>query len=701
MARNDIVLLDSIVEKAKAQFGSNRDDSEVFELFCFDQVLKDFDLSFEEIETGWTDGTDDGGIDGFFVFVDGHLITDTDLSFVSKRNPEVSVELFTVKRSDSFKQDALNSVYSSIAELLDLTKSEAEFAYPFREEVLEQRRLLRHVMISLADRRPLLIFRTHYCSRGDSTSLSNNLTSRADLIRDTILDLFGDAQVEVNFVGASELLTIARRQQNYSLRLKFIESYISREGGNYVILASLPSYFEFITDEEGKLRRYLFESNVRDYLGAVQINQDIRGTLNSKKNASEEDFWWLNNGVTILATHANVVGKEISIENVQIVNGLQTTETIYEFYTNNGLFEDNRAILIKILLAADEQTRARIIKATNYQNTVELSSLRGLDTIQRDIEQFLFDHGWYYDRRKNYYKNQGRPAERIISIPYLAAAVRAVALRDPASSQRQRSRSLRDDDVYNQVFSSKWDLNIYLACLEITQAVESVIQSKRKINQTPPITLVHYIAFVYTCDKLGRPNFQPQDVASLAGAPPTISEVIAIRSDLEIASRYPGVSEKKYGGIALSKSFIENFMRHRFPGIETRVFKNVDSLDQSIDVPSTEASPFSEEILAAYEEAKHVGTPREIINKAYDVLKKAVDLLSPKTGPRVGIQRTLLNAAIERGVTKNIAERALTNIFILKRKTRNELAAISDEDAEAFLRAISKMLQCIGVKVEL
>src|SRR2546421_345940 len=99
MARNDIVLVDSLVNKLKDQI-RNRDDSEVFELFSFDQVLKDFDLSYEELETGWTDGGDDGGIDGFFVFVDGHLITDTDLGFALKRNPEICLELFTVKRTD-------------------------------------------------------------------------------------------------------------------------------------------------------------------------------------------------------------------------------------------------------------------------------------------------------------------------------------------------------------------------------------------------------------------------------------------------------------------------------------------------------------------------------------------------------------------------------------------------------------------------
>jgi hypothetical protein len=56
MAKNDVVLLDSLVAKARTQIAIARDDSELFELFAFDQVLKDFDPSPDELESGWTDG---------------------------------------------------------------------------------------------------------------------------------------------------------------------------------------------------------------------------------------------------------------------------------------------------------------------------------------------------------------------------------------------------------------------------------------------------------------------------------------------------------------------------------------------------------------------------------------------------------------------------------------------------------------------
>jgi hypothetical protein len=59
--------------------------------------------------------------------------------------------------------------------------------------------------------------------------------------------------------------------------------------------------------------------NVRDYQGNTEVNQKIRDTL---ADTSCEDFWWLNNGISVLCTHATVSGKTLAIENAEVVNGL-------------------------------------------------------------------------------------------------------------------------------------------------------------------------------------------------------------------------------------------------------------------------------------------------------------------------------------------------------------------------------------------
>jgi hypothetical protein len=74
MAKNDVLLLDGIIDdRVNARLPSEKRD-EAFEYLSFEQATKDYDLSSEEILTGAIDGRGDGGIDGFFIFVNGHLL---------------------------------------------------------------------------------------------------------------------------------------------------------------------------------------------------------------------------------------------------------------------------------------------------------------------------------------------------------------------------------------------------------------------------------------------------------------------------------------------------------------------------------------------------------------------------------------------------------------------------------------------------
>jgi AIPR protein len=255
------------------------------------------------------------------------------------------------------------------------------------------RERFRSTYIDLASKNPRLSIHVLYCSRGNTVRLAKNIQSKLNQLRKPINSFFSRVTTDALALGATELLRLAQRTKKYSLLLPFTESYISRDGTNYVVLCRLKDYLGFVTDENGDLRRYLFDDNVRDYLGDVQVNSDIAKTL---LEAGSVDFWWLNNGVTILASAATVAGKALSIDNVLIVNGLQATETLYRTLSGRVRPDDERAILIKIIISSDDDVRARIIKATNYQNTVDLSSLRSLDQLQRNIEAYLFDLGWFY-----------------------------------------------------------------------------------------------------------------------------------------------------------------------------------------------------------------------------------------------------------------------------------------------------------------
>jgi len=182
MRKNDILLLDRIIEDLKSQYGEKFDTSERMEIFCFDQILKGYDCTYEEIENCWTDGPNDDGIDGFFLFVDGHIVNQIDDVRASKINPLVSFFVFTVRHADKFQLEPINSMQTSLSELLDLTIDPKSFNYPYSEDILFKRSLFKEVYISLAPRKPHLEIDLCYCSRGETKTISNNLSEPAQRV---------------------------------------------------------------------------------------------------------------------------------------------------------------------------------------------------------------------------------------------------------------------------------------------------------------------------------------------------------------------------------------------------------------------------------------------------------------------------------------------------------------------------------------
>lgn len=570
MAKNDIVLLDSLVVNAAANLGSDLDPGELFEIYTLDQLLKDYDLSFEEVEHGWVDGGQDGGIDGLYVLLDDQLLRTVPAESDVRRNPRVELWVVTVKRGDTFKQDAVDKLVSSLPELFDLrVEQESGIKYPFREEILTARELFRKTYVALASRQIQLEIKIIYACRGDTGDLATTVRARSNRLVDEMRRLFSNAKVQFSFMGATELLALARRQRTYNLQLRYIENTISRGVANCVVLCTLADYFAFVTDEAGVLRRYLFEANVRDYIGpGSRVNQDIYRTLDENSSKDDLDFWWLNNGITMVASAATpLFGKVLSIDNVQIVNGLQTTETIARYYQSLSPVNrraDDRAVLIKVIITEDDEVRDRIIKATNYQALVDIASMRATDKFQRDIEHYLSQFQWFYDRRKNYHRNQGKPESRIVSLSFMAAAVRAVALADPVRAFPQETKFMRSDADYRRVFDSRTELAALRVCLELARMPDRIGGDRmRRLCATHALSarsikdLRFICAYAYAIRALAAPRFRPNALSGLADRLPSEHNFAHhIHLVLEAAERWSGEKPIRSRRVAQDQGFV-------------------------------------------------------------------------------------------------------------------------------------------------
>jgi hypothetical protein len=474
MARNDVLLVDSIIDAKMVSEGIG-DRGEAFELFSFEQILKSYDLSHEELLVGWVDGSDDGGIDGFYTFVNGLLVQNPDTFQWPRKDAAIDIYLISCKHLDSFKQEAVNTLIPTIEELLDFRKSPQDFDGRYRLELLKARQIAIDAYNKTAIASPRINFYFAYACRGDTDAVSKNIEGRAKQIERIVKDYFSDASATFNFYGATELICEYRKKKTV-LNLPYTE-ILSAQQGAFVVLANISAYARFVSDEQGNLRRYLFDSNVRNFLTGSRVNDDISTTLEEQ---SGPDFWWLNNGVTMLATNAQQLartsdGNFLQLNDVQIVNGLQTTHSIYNHLKASHPTAEQRFVLIKVIVSSDVEVRDRIIQATNNQSVVELASLNATDKIQRDIEQILEKYDWYYERRRNYYKYIGKPPERFVTPLFLANAIVSLYRRSPGTGGKLKSKFMRISASYHGVFDERIPLEMWPVVAGILKHVDAIL----------------------------------------------------------------------------------------------------------------------------------------------------------------------------------------------------------------------------------
>lgn len=513
MASNDQIILDQIVEEQRKTRIPTASKSEFFEMYVAEQVLKDFDLSDEEIEFGLVGSGGDGGTDGIYTFANGDIVHEDFDYEPLKKNVLIEVVLIQSKTSASFDEDAMNKLVSITNDMFDLARPIDGFKAVYNEGVRSAVEIFRRLYTGIAGRFPRLQFRYIYATRGDSKAVHPNVARKAEDIRKAVANLFSAAKFEFTFLGASDLLEIARRQPVTAYDMEVTESLSAKDG--YIALVRLKEFNKFVSDEDGQLRKNLFEANVRDYQGSTQVNEEIQMSL---RECGKEDFWWLNNGITVVASKAVQSSKVLTIEDPQIVNGQQTSTEIFNFFHEAKTESEDRCVMVRVIVVSESASRDRIIKATNSQTTIPAASLRATDKIHRDIEEYMSPFGIYYDRRKNSHKNLGRSVEQIIGISLLAQSIMAIALQRPDDARARPSSLLKKDDDYKQLFSTAHPIEIYLLAAKIIKTVQSDLRAREELVPKDRTNLLFYVAM--------------HAAACLAGmATPTIKDLVTIKPD--------------------------------------------------------------------------------------------------------------------------------------------------------------------------
>lgn len=507
MADNSQQLLNDVLTQQRQELAPESSDQDYFEFFCAEQILKDYDLSYDELQTGIVDGEHDGGVDSVYAFVNGEAVLEDFDVAPFKKDVRIDLHIIQSKTSGGFSETPLNRLISVTRHLLKLD-ADYEKLTQYNLAVKNVLNNFRSTYRGLASRFPSLHIHYHYASKKADTHVHPNLQAKADELKEIANSLFTDAEIIVEFLGARRLLELARRRPKTTYELRVSKSLSAVNG--LVVLSPLREYTSFLKHSDGRVRADLFESNVRDFQGATEVNAEIVNTLEKEKIV---DFWWMNNGVTIIASKAILNGDMVTIENPQIVNGLQTSTQIANHFQDTP--SDNRSVMVKIVSSEDEETRDKIIKATNSQNYVQPATLRATDKVQRDIEQALKAAGLYYDRRKNFYKNEGKPADKIISIPLMSQSVMTLILGRPDAARARPSTLIKSDSDYSAVFSEKHPITLYPNSASLIRHVDRVLRGRNDMKARDRSNLRFYVLLWATCVAVDKPDLSANDVAKL------------------------------------------------------------------------------------------------------------------------------------------------------------------------------------------
>ena len=368
-------------------------------------------LTFLEREKNITDGTDDGGVDGFYIDRDHHVVY-----FIQSK-------FRTTNKNFEEKQIALGELLSmEVKRIVDGKKTYAD-GKSFSGKILAMQKQIgsirdigrydyRVVLLANLDKADVPQHKLKKLVDGYQCDVIDHATAYNDLLFPVVAGTYYNApnlHIQINLTNAAA----------GSARVRYFVT--THFGKCEITLLFVP------TSEIGRIlykyRNSILRYNPRSYLGLEgnSVNTEIRATVEELKT---NEFALFNNGITLLGDSAQFnesTGQEgvaqVIVTNPQIINGGQTAYTLSQLYEDvqsgevkSDVFE-GKEVLIKIISTnSDGSTSAdlgklkglieQVSRATNSQTRIDDADRRSNDRIQLDLQREFFDrYGLYYERK--------------------------------------------------------------------------------------------------------------------------------------------------------------------------------------------------------------------------------------------------------------------------------------------------------------
>lgn len=408
--------------------------------------------------------------------VEGGQDKQLDVISIKEEGGSADIYLIQVKNTDSFSSNALIQMGNGLRWVFERPRAElsALANTALRDKIYEYR----SVQNSLGPSN----IRIHVAFV--TNGLTSDISGEFEQERRGILNTFANGTFElfnIRAYGADELVSLLNAQERRDrridarIRIKYdantpsLIRYHSQGLKGFVCTVPATEIARLVNDDASGS---IFDLNLRRFLGdRGPVNADILKTCTSPELSYE--FWFLNNGITIVCGRADAItdpdDPHLLLEDMQIVNGCQTANTLARAQREGTLSADVRVLLRAYVTESDELVN-RIVLTTNNQNKITGRDLRANDPVQIDMEAAFRIHDYYYERKARQYDRMGIAANRIIPNELAAQWYLAVVLRNPADARGRKYKIWGEH--YNSIFGGQ-QVEPYIVAALLGRCVES------------------------------------------------------------------------------------------------------------------------------------------------------------------------------------------------------------------------------------
>ena len=332
----------------------------LFTLFCTDIFYYEKNIQINDIQVGFVDGKGDGGIDYITIHDDQlKIIQGKSSSNITYRNiiEYIDYIIDTINQIENLDNNRLN------------------------EKIID-RYLNTKALLDDDFNTEIVIFSAGKISAKIKYDLEKKLNEKK--YQDYLFNIVDINDIELKkieietkneFVKYGELLLSESGKY-----IKYEESYLANIKASSLKKLYLQS------------KASIFNYNLREYIGNKQVDSGIEKTIENEK----ENFWYFNNGITIVCSYCSPDGYALKLENFSIINGAQTTTIIGK--SDIGPINDFD-LVCKIVVnnnwndKDDSSFINNISQASNSQKAIIPRDLKSNSREQRELQKLAAYNG--------------------------------------------------------------------------------------------------------------------------------------------------------------------------------------------------------------------------------------------------------------------------------------------------------------------